>query len=162
MKKSSQPKTAKYFKYRFTGVMLAMLIVALVLCAAGLIVSVYRLYNHGIKQFLDVLQSPLLILICVFAIAFIVSVLVKSQYVVTDKHYITQFGFVKSRFLIKDVTGIELDSDSKKLTVFVGEEYMVLSIVSEQNDAFVQAMRAVNPDVDFSFTLASTPKEEKK
>ena len=86
----------------------------------------------------------------------------KSQYVVTEKHYISQFGFVKSRFLIKDVTAIELDSDTKKLTVFVGEQYMVLSIVPEQNDAFVQAMREMNKKIDFSFTLAPAAKDADK
>ena len=142
--------------------MIALLIVALVLCAAGLAVSIYRLYNEGVHGFTAALQSPLLIVICVFAVVFIISVWAKSQYVVTEKHYISQFGFVKSRFLIKDVTKIELDSDTKKLTVFVGEQYMVLSIVPEQNDAFVQAMRNINPKIDFSFTLATAPEQDKK
>lgn len=162
MKNSSQLKQAKYFKYKFTGMMISLLIVALVLCVAGLAVSIYRIYNEGINGFTSALQSPLLIVICVFAIVFIISVLAKSQYVVTEKHYISQFGFVKSRFLIKDVTKIELDSDTKKLTVFVGEEYMVLSIVPEQNDAFVQAMRSVNKNIDFTFTLATTTEQDKK
>lgn len=142
--------------------MIALLIVALVLCAAGLAVSIYRLYNEGVHEFIDALQSPLLIAICVFAIAFIICVLAKSQYVVTEKHYVSQFGFVKSRFLIKDVTKIELDSDTKKLTVFVGEQYMILSILPEQNDAFIQAMREVNQKIDFSFTLATTTEQDKK
>lgn len=142
--------------------MIALLIVALVLCAAGLAVSIYRLYNEGVHGFTAALQSPLLIVICVFAVVFIISVLAKSQYVVTEKHYISQFGFVKSRFFIKDVTKIELDCDTKKLTVFVGEQYMVLSIVPEQNDAFMQAMRNINPKIDFSFTLATAPEQDKK
>ena len=142
--------------------MMVLLVVALLLCVAGLIVSAYRLYNQGINRFLDALQSPLLIAICVFAIVFIISVWAKSQYVVTDKHYISQFGFVKSRFLIKQVTKIELDSDTRKLTVFVGEEYMVLSIIPEQNDAFVQAMREANKNIEFTFTLATANEQDKK
>ena len=141
--------------------MIILLIVALVLCVAGLAVSVFRIYNEGIHGFIDALQSPLLIVICVFAIIFIISVWAKSQYVVTDKYYISQFGFVKSRFLISEVTKIELDSDTKKMTVFLGEEFMVLSIVPEQNDAFVQAIREVNKDFDFSFTLATAQEEDK-
>lgn len=162
MKNSSTQKQAKYFKYKFTTTMFVLLIVALVLCVAGLAVSIFRIYNQGVHEFIDALQSPLLIVICVFAIVFIISVMAKSQYVVTEKHYISQFGFVKSRFLIKDVTAIELDSDTKKLTVFVGEQYMVLSIVPEQNDAFVQAMREMNKKIDFSFTLATADKDADK
>lgn len=162
MSNSSTPKKATCFKYKFTTTMIVLLIVALALCVAGLIVSIFRIRNEGIHGFTDALQSPLLIAICVFAIVFIISVLIKSQYVVTDKHYVSQFGFVKSRFLIKDVTKIELDSDTKKLTVFVGEQFMILSLPPEQNDAFVQAMREVNKDIDFSFTLATAQEEDKK
>ena len=79
--------------------MFILLFVAMAWCAAGLVISIFRIYNEGIHGFLDALQSPLLVAICIFAIAFIISVLAKSQYVVTDKHYISQFGFVKSRFL---------------------------------------------------------------
>ena len=160
MENSKQQKNAKYFKYKFTRSMLILLIVALLLCVAGLAVSIYRLYNEGVHEFLDALQSPLLIAICVFAIVFIISVLAKSQYVVTEKHYVSQFGFVKSRFLIREVTKIELDSDTKKLTVFVGEQYMILSILPQQNDAFVQAMREMNKNIDFSFTLATTTEQK--
>ncbi|MBQ4052804.1 MAG: hypothetical protein IJD33_00525 [Clostridia bacterium] len=162
MSNSSTPKKATCFKYKFTTTMIVLLIVALALCVAGLIVSIFRIRNEGVHGFTDALQSPLLIAICVFAIVFIISVLIKSQYVVTDKHYVSQFGFVKSRFLIKDVTKIELDSDTKKLTVFVGEQFMILSLPPEQNDAFVQAMREVNKDIDFSFTLATAQEEDKK
>lgn len=161
MKNSTQQKNIKSFKYRFTTTMKILLIVALVLCAAGLAVSIYRIWHEGIDEFIDALQSPLLIAICLFAIAFIISVLIKSQYEVTDKHYISRFGFVKSRYLIKDVTKIELDSDTKKLTVFVGEEYMVLSICPDQNDAFVQAMREANKKIEFTFTLATSSNEDK-
>ena len=142
--------------------MLALLIVALVLCVAGMAVSIYRIWHEGIDEFIDALQSPLLVAICVFAIVFIISVLAKSQYVVTEKHYISQFGFVKSRFLIKEVTKIELDSDTKKLTVFVGEQYMILSLRADDNDAFVQAMREVNKNIEFTFTLATKTDDNDK
>lgn len=142
--------------------MLALLIVALVLCAAGMAVSIYRIWHEGIDEFIDALQSPLLVAICVFAIVFIISVLAKSQYVVTEKHYISQFGFVKSRFLIKEVTKIELDCDTKKLTVFVGEQYMILSLRADDNDAFVQAMREVNKNIEFTFTLATKTDDNDK
>lgn len=162
MKNNKQLNEAKYFKYNFTRTMFLLAIVALLLCFVGMIISIYRVFHEGIHSFLDVLQSPLLILICIFGIFFILAFLIKSQYIVDGKHYTAQFGFIKSRFLIKDVTAIELNSDTQKLTVFVGEQYMILSILPTQNDAFVQAMRDVNKNIDFSFTLATAEDEQNK
>ena len=142
--------------------MIAIAIAVLVLCAAGIAVSVYRLVTYGIKEFDDVLQSPLLILVCIFCIVLVISMLAKSQYVIDGKDYITQFGFIKSRFPIKDITALVLDSDTKKLTVYIGEQYSVLSLNAEWNDAFIKALRDINPNIDFSFTLAEENKSKDK
>ncbi len=148
-----EQKKKRYFKYKFTKTMLALAVGAIVLCLAGLCISVYRLATYGVHGFSEALQSPLLILICLFCIALIVSILLKSQYVVDETYYTTQFGFIKSRFLIKDVTSMVLDSDTKKLTVYVGEEYSVLSLSPEWTDDFIKAIQDVKPDIEFSFTL---------
>jgi len=108
------------------------------------------------------LQSPLLIAISLFCIVIIIALLVKSQYIVDDTHYTTQFGFVISRFPIKDITALVLDMDTKKLTVYMGEQFSVLSLSPEWNDEFIAALRAVNPDIEFSFTLADKEKDEPK
>ena len=89
-----------------------------------------------------------------------ISVLAKSQYIVDKTYYTTQFGFIKSKFLIKDVTKLELDTDTQKLTVYVGEEYSVLSLSPDWTDEFIKAIQAVKPDIKFSFTLTEN-KEEK-
>lgn len=162
MKNTNAPQEAKYFKYKFTKLMIAIAIAVLVLCAAGIAVSVYRLVTYGIKEFDDVLQSPLLILVCIFCIVLVISMLAKSQYVIDGKHLITQFGFIKSKFLIKDVTSIVYNTDEKKLTVYMGEQYMVLSMNSDWNDQFVQALREANKNIDYSFTLSDGEKKNRK
>ncbi len=161
MKNKQPPKEAKYFKYQFTKLMVLLAILVLLFCGVGIGISVYRIYRFGVHGFIGFLQSPFLILICLFAIALVCAVLVKSQYVVTDTHYITQFGFIKSKYLIKDVTALVLDSDTKKLTVYVGEEYSVLSMTPQWQDEFIAALRKINPNIDFSFTLATKSDEEK-
>ena len=133
---------------------------AIVLCLAGLGISIYRLVTYGVHGFSEALQSPLLIFMCLFCIALILSILIKSQYVVDEEYYTTQFGFIKSKFLIKDVTSMVLDSDTKKLTVYVGEQYSVLSLAPEWTDEFIKAIREVKPDISFSFTMPEN-KEEK-
>ncbi len=154
MKKNTKPNSAKHFPYQFTKTMIALAIAVIALCLIGTGLSVYRLYKSGIHGFTDALQSPLLIAICLFCIVLMISILTKSQYVIDDTHYTTQFGFIKSKFAIKDITALELNTDTKKLTVFVGEEYSVLSLSPAWQDEFIAALRKVKPEIEFTFTLA--------
>lgn len=160
MKKSNEPKQAKYFKYKFTKLMIVVAIAGILLCLAGIGLSVYRLIEYGIRGFSDAVSAPLMIGISLFCLAILISLLIKSQYVVTSEYYITQFGFIKSKFPIKDITSIVLDTNTNKLTVYVGEEYSVLSLSPAWNHEFTQALREVNPKIDYSFTL--TENDDKK
>ena len=160
MKDSNAPQEAKYFKYRFTKLMIALAIGILLLCAGGIVLSVYRITVDGIEEFTDVLRYPLLIAVALFCIVLVISMLVKSQYVVDSKYYTVEFGFIKSKYPIKDITSIILNTDEHKLTVYVGEEYSVLSINPEWNDDFVRALLEVNKNIDYSFTLTDTPPSE--
>jgi hypothetical protein len=63
-----------------------------------------------------------------------------------------QFGLIKSTYKIKDVTKVVYDTDTKKLTVFNGEEYSVFPLCESWQEEFVQALRAVKPNIDYSFT----------
>lgn len=143
--------------------MIALAIGVILLCLVGIGLSIYRLSVTGIQGFSDVLKSPFLIAICVFCIVIVVALLIKSQYVVTKTEYISQFGFIKSRFPIKDVTAIELDSDTQKVTVYFGEQYSVLSLPPVWVHDFIATLREIKPEIDFTFTLAQKEnKDEKK
>ncbi len=152
MKKQNEPKTAKIFPYQFTKLMLTLGILVILLCLAGIGVSVYRIYAYGIREFLDVLQSPFLIGVCVLCIVVVSAMLIKSQYVIDETHYTTQFGLIKSKYLIKDVTALEWNAATKKLTVFVGEEFSVLSLNERWQDEFIAALREVKPEIEFTYT----------
>ena len=159
MKKQSAPQEAKTFKFRFTPLMIALACAVILLCALGIALSVWRIARDGVHGFGDVLKSPFLIAVCLFGIAVAVGVLIRSRYIVTKEYFITQFGFIKSKFPIKDFTSLLLNTDAKKLTIYMGEAYLVTSIDPEWNNDLVQAIREIKPDIEFSFTL--TEKEEK-
>lgn len=162
MKKNSAPQEAKYFKFRFTPLMLVLAIAVLVLCAAGIGISVWRIVSEGIHDFNDVLKSPFLIAICLFGIVVVVTMLIRSQYVLTKETLTTQFGFIKSKFPVQEFTSVLLDTDSQKLTVYMGEQFFAVTTNPEWNNDFVQALREVKPDIEFSFTLTQKSDEEKK
>ncbi len=161
MSKQSAPQEAKIFKFKFTLPMILIALAAMALCAVGIGLSIWRIAKDGIHDFNDVLKSPLLILISVFAIVVIVALLIRSRYVITKQSFTIQFGFIKNSFDLSKITSLLLDTDSHKLTVYMGEEYFVVTTDPQWNNDLVQAVREYNPDVEFSFTLAE-PKNEKK
>lgn len=158
MEKKNDKLQEQRFKIKFSPVIIILCIAILALCGLGIGISIWRIVTFGIKTFNDVLKYPFLIAVCVFCIAIVVSLLIRSQYVVDEKHFITQYGFIKSKFVIKEITSILLDQDVQKLTLHFGEAYTVLSVSPQWNEALVRALLAVNPNIDYGFTL--TDKKE--
>ena len=149
-KNNVQPKC---FAYKFTPVMLMLIVGVLLLCSAGIGVSVWRIIEFGVKTFNDVIKYPFLIGVCLFCIVFVVCVFIRSQYVVSGEKLTTQFGFVKSSYDIKKMTAMVFDRDTNKLTVNFGEEFIVLSVNPEWNEPFTRAILDANDAIDYSFTL---------
>ena len=153
MKNKSAPQEAKYFKFRFTPLILILAVAILILFAVGIALSVWRIIAQGIHGFNDILKSPFLILICLFGIVIVSALLIQSRYIITKDTFITQFGLIKSKFAIRDFTSILLDTDNKKLTIYMGETFFVISTDPNWNNDFVQDLREIKPDIEFSFTL---------
>ena len=116
----------------------------------------------GLNGFSDYLKYPFLLLVSVFCIVIVVALLIKSQYIIDEKYFTSQYGFIKSRYEIGKITSIVLDTDTYKLTVHMGEEYFFLSLSKEWNENFVRALLAVNPAIDYSFTFAETDGKDNK
>ncbi len=163
MNKKKTPKEVKRFPYKLTTTMLALSIAVIALCLGGIAASLYRIIKFGVHGVTNYLQSPLLIAISLLGIAVVVGILIKSEYVVDKDTFYIRFGFIKSKFSIKEVTSLILDTDTQKLTVYFGEQFMVLSMNASWNDACIKAIREANPDIEFSFTLTEEKdKEDKK
>ena len=141
--------------------MLVLAYAVIVLCLAGLGVSIYRIVKFGVPDFSSALQSPLLIFACLLCIAIVIGILVRSRYVVKGEYYYVQFGFIKSKYPIKEITAIVLDTDTKKLTVYVWDNFSVLTMLPSQTDGFVRALQEVKPSITYSVTLTEVPEENK-
>lgn len=163
MKKQTPLAEAKTFRFKFNKTTVFLCILGMLLCLAGIATSIWRLVNEGVDGVTSALQSPLLIGVCIFGLVILISMLVRSQYVVDEKNITVQFGVIKSKTPIESVTAIELDKDTDKLSVYCGETYTVIAVNKAWNDEFVQAIQAVNPKVDYSLVLAKhKPKNEEK
>ena len=156
----NQSSNRQVFKIKFSTTVIILCIAVLALCGAGIGVSVWRILEHGVRSFADALKSPFLIAVCLFCIVIVIALLIKSQYVVEDERFFTQFGFIKSRFSIKEVTTLVLDCQKNKLTMKFGEEFFVITVNPTWQENLVRALLAVNPDIDYSFTLTDAPAEK--
>ena len=163
MKQTNKKEGVVTFRFTLNKLTVVLCILVLLLCALGIATSVLRIVKSGVNNFDDALKSPFLILICLFCVAIIVSVLIRSQYTIDGENLITQFGFIKSKLPLNTITSIELDTSEKKLTLYSGENFSVISINKEWNDAFIKALLKANPDIEYTFTLTENvpPTDEK-
>lgn len=159
MKQSSNTNNVKTFPILFPVSIILVAVAVLLLCVASIVVSILQIISIGINGFIDVLKYPFMLAISVFCIVLVISILIKSQYVVDDTHFVSQFGLVKSKTEIKTITSIVLNTDTQKLTVYFGEEFTVLSFTKDYNEDFVRALLDVNPKISYSFV---TPDSEEK
>lgn len=136
-------------------------VAAIMLSIAGIGVSVYRIAAFGVNSFMDILKYPFLILVSIFCIAVVIALLIKSQYIIDKKHLIIQYGFIKSKFELKSITSMVWDGTTSKLTVNMGEQFILLTTPKDWNEEFVRAILAENASIEYSFVY-SEPKNEKK
>ncbi len=150
------------FKIKFSNVIFLLCALVFVLCGVGIGLSIWRIYRFGVLTFTDVLKYPFLIAVCVFCIVLVISILIKSEYAVDKTHFTTQYGFIKTKYEIKTITALTLDTQTKKLTMNFGEQFMIISVMEKWTDQLVRAILDVNPDIDYSFTLTDAPLPTKK
>ena len=162
MKKINTGKVS-VFPLKLSKLIIALCILCLGLCAAGIVVTTIRIINHGIFGVMDVLKYPLLLAVCVFCIVVVISILIRARYIVDEKSLITQFGLIKTTYVISDFTSITVDMQTEKMTVYQGENFFVISVKPEWKDDFIKAILAVKPEIEVDFTLTENkpPKNEK-
>lgn len=151
----------KIFKCKLTPALLALSIAVLALCGAGIGISIWRIVQFGIHSLTDVIKYPFLIAVCVFCIVLEISIYCKTQYAVNATELTVQFGFIRSRYALNKITALVYDRDTNKLSVYFGEEFILLSVAPDWQEAFVRALMEINPAIDYSFTLADVPNEKK-
>lgn len=161
MKHNKTPKPVQRFKIKFPLVILFLSVAVYVLCALGITASIWRIVKFGIRNFNDVTKYPFLLAVCAFCIVLITSILTSSYYFVQDGKLVTQFGFIKTSYTIKEIKALVLDCDSQKLTVtFENGQYMTLTVNADWNELLVRDILNENSDIDYSFTLSDVPEEK--
>ena len=161
MSMEQQSLNKQVFKIKFQPLILWLSVAVFALCTGGIALSVWRIFKFGIHGFTDVIKYPFLIAVCGFCIVLMICILIKSQYAIDGEYFITQYGFIKSKFAIKEITALTLDIQAQKLTIHFGEQFLVLAVCESWQEQLIRALLKINPDIDYSFTMAQAPEQKK-
>lgn len=161
-------KESKRYPFKFSPLMLACFLLGLALCLAGFGLTVWRFVDFlktDIRSVYGWISHLLLFFMCLFLTALILSMLIRSQYIITDKRITVQFGFIKQNYEIKNVYSVHLFKGMNKLAVYFDDfktKYAVIVVKEIWYDDFVQTLLSKKPSIGFSFSTAEEEEEFKK
>ncbi|MCM1439120.1 MAG: hypothetical protein NC131_07935 [Roseburia sp.] len=157
----------KTFKYKFTKVMVALMILGMVLCGVGFAVNLYYCITNGISHAADpvypIMQYVLMFFVTVVLFALLLSILLRSAYVIDGKYFKTRFGFITSKYDTEKIEGVLLDKKTNKLTVnFTSGEFIVIVVKQEWYDDFISALLEANPKIEYTVNSLDSTDLDKK
>lgn len=156
------------FRFKFSGTMLAVLCLLLALCAACIGLTTWQLIgflSDDISSVYGWLKYLILYLVSILLAVLVIAMLIKSQYVVTEKTLVTQFGLIRSRYELKNIYSVRLLRGSNKLAVYFDDyktKYTIIVVKDIWYNDFVQALIARNPRIEFDYVTAEEEKNWKK
>ncbi len=145
----------KTFKYKFTRLIKALIIVGLLLCLAGFGLNLAFCIKNGISSAADpvypILQYSLMFFVTVALFVLLITILLFSSYTVDGETFKTRFGLIVSKYDVKKITDVVLDKKTNKLTVtFESGEFIVIVVKQEWYEEFVDALLKANPEIKYS------------
>lgn len=157
----------KTFKYKFTRLLKALMIAGMALCVLGFGVNLYYCITNGIKHAADpvypIMQYTLMFFVTVVLFVLLLSIMLRSAYVIDGKYFKTRFGFIVSKYDVEKIYGILLDKKTNKLTVnFSSGEFIVIVVKQEWYDEFINALLEANPKIEYTVNSLENDGTDKK
>ncbi len=165
MLKTTDRKSVKVYKFKFSAVMIALFCAGLALCAAGIGLNIWRIITQGADDAYAWLQYILLFFVSIFLAVLIIAMLVKSQYAITDKHLVMQFGIIKTKYELDKICSVHLFKGANRLTVYFDDyqtKYVSIVVKEIWYDDFIKTLTEKNDKIGFSFSTKEEEDEIKK
>ena len=148
------------FRFRFSKLIILLQIAAMVLAAAAIAYTVYRMITLGFGDASLIIQYVLLLLFGVGAIVIFSAMLIRSVYIVGKKEIILRFGLIKSVYKIKEIESIRLFSKTNKLVLyFKNEKYTVISVKPEWYNDFIREVLSHNLNIRYDVSITDKDEE---
>ena len=143
------------FRFRFSKLIILLQIAAMVLAAAAIAYTVYRMITLGFGDASLIIQYVLLLLFGVGAIVIFSAMLIRSVYIVGKNEIILRFGLIKSVYKIKEIESIRLFSKTNKLVLyFKNEKYTVISVKPEWYNDFIREVLSHNLNIRYDVSTS--------
>ncbi len=153
----------KKFKFLFTKTIYAIFTLALLLCAAGIAISIYRIVAGGINSPFDWIGVAIMMVACVLLGVIIVTMFFCSNYSVDKKYLSLRLGIIRTRYALENVSSVHLFEGAGKLAVYFKDgRYVAIVIERNQFDAFVKEISEKNEKIGFSYSTAEEEEEINK
>lgn len=157
----------KTFKYKFTKLMKALMILGMALCGIGFGVNLYYCITNGARHAADpvypIMQYVLMFFVTVVLFTLLLSIMLRSAYIIDGKTFKTRFGFITSKYDVEKIENITLDRKTNKLTVtFTSGEFMVIVVRQEWYDEFITELLLANPKIEYNVISLDNSDLDKK
>ncbi len=144
----------KKYKYKFSNLIIIVLIVGCVLALVSAGLNVYRfISNVKLNNELAIYDYMSLILVVALSIGFIICAifaLFNSYYVITDKAVILKWGVIRTTMLISDISQVKLTTFKNRLElVFKDESYFIIVTQSGNFNEFIDELCSKSSQITF-------------
>lgn len=101
----------------------------------------YALPDMGKLNVNSIIQYIVPFVVGIVGVVIAISMLLKSQYELTETELKTRFGIIVSTYAIEDITAVHLFTKTKKLAVyFKGDKYLVIVVKEEWYRDFIKEL----------------------
>ncbi len=148
-------KSMKKYKFQFSKTMYAVFILGALLCLAGVGASIYRIASGSVATDYDWIGVCVMIFACLFLVALIISMLIRSVYVVDEKYFTLWLGFIRTRYELKQINSVHLFEGAGRLVVYYKDNgYAAVVIKRDEFDDFIQTVTKFCDKIGFSYSTA--------
>lgn len=149
------------FRFKFSKTIILLQIAAMILAAAAIVYTAYRMATVGFGSASLIIQYVLLLLFGVLALVIFSAMLIRSVYVVGKKEIVLRFGLIKTVYKIKDIESIRLFSKTNKLVLyFKNEKYTVISVKPEWFNDFIREVLSHNLNIRYDVSITDKDEDE--
>lgn len=157
----------KIFKYKFTKLLKALMILGMVLCVLGFGINLYYCVTNGASHAANpvypIMQYVLMFFVTVVLFVLLLSIMVRSAYIIDGKVFKTTFGLIVSKYDVEKIENITLDRKTDKLTVtFKSDEFMVIVVRQDWYEEFITALLLANPKIRYDIISLENNDTDKK
>ncbi len=155
----------KRYKFQYSPIIFIMFGLGFALAAAGIALTVWRIATQGADGVYQWLQHILLLLMSAILIVVILSMLIKSQYLLYEDKLVLQFGIIRTKYQLKQIFSVHLFKGAGKLAVYFDDfktKFVNIVVKESWYDDFVKSLLELNPNIGFSFSSAEEEEEIKR